>query len=173
MKCPTVNCRPCSRSILNRLKVGTPDYAKISEDIKAFNAGVARQVDDGRSKGASAVDAVGADLDGHLGDASPGAKAADPLKELLELSVNEILPSTQTGDENLLDLGFSTPLVFDQHSHPRVDPSDLNLTSQPAAPLRDPNDPFDFDVTPKMETRKPEPPKQTPPPANDDPFSFL
>lgn len=112
----------------------------------------------------------GVEAEAEVRDASP-TKAIDPLNDLLELSVQDILPSATKGEENLMDLGFDMPFVFDKSKGTGSGPADVNLTSQPA-PVPTSNDPFDFDIAPKVTNPVPEPPK-APQPLNDDPFGFL
>ena len=152
------------------MKVGSVDYTKISEDIKSFNAGIVRHSEVTRPRATSGAGLIGLDVEADSRDLSPH-KTNDLLNDLLELSVQDILPTATKGEENLMDLGFEMPFVFDKNKAVSSEPTDLDLMTHAAQGLKS-HDPFEFDVTPKSSAAISEPPK-APQPPTDDPFHFL
>lgn len=172
---------PCLRyspSELKRLKLGTIDFAKQIEDLKAFNAGIARKIEE--RKPVAQGELIGTDLQKPetLKDGASAAQS-DPMNELLGLSIQDVLGTNSVAkDENLMDLAFDAPLVFDRQNVPNSDPSDLNLLSMTASsepvqpPLKSSDDPFDFDMSVKKEPLKTAV-EQHQVQKDDDPFGFL
>lgn len=188
MRCPRGSCQRISPSDLTSLKVGNVEYSKLIEEIKGFNAGIQKRAEERRpAMGDHLKAGVENGEKEHGKEGTSQQELSDPMNELLGLSVNDIIaPAASQKEENLMDLGFDMPLVFDRHNQSN-DPADLNLigfaapvtaptptSAQPKKPAN-PEELFDFDMTIKKDNSKqPEQPTQAPvQPKIDDPFGFL
>lgn len=170
-------CLKYSHSKFKRLKLGNIDFTKHIEDLKAFNAGIVRKAEEKKPVQQTEHTDAGLQKTETVKD-NNGATQSDPMDELLGLSINDVLGTgTAAKEENLMDLAFDGPLVFDRHNNQNSDPSDLNLLSMTnkaavSAPQQASDDPFDFDMSVKREPLKPAVPQQQLP-KDDDPFGFL